>query len=359
MTTLAEHIAAQLAEEDVEVSSEQIQSHIDSYEEPAPKGKAAPKATAKGKAAPKGKAPAAKAVAKGKKASTKTSDEEEEHTCERTIGGKEGSRICGKKAKNELNDMWFCGTEKSGCYKSALGKAATAPKTKAKVVPAKGSAKGKAAGVVQKVVKKERISLTEVPSGSGIWVDLNNFRTVYSQDPKEAYGILDEDDETILPLTEEAVAFAEAHGLPIRKKTTKTTAKPVPKGKAVAKAGGKPAPKGKTAPIKAVPKGKAVAPKGKVAPKAKSSKKAPQDDDELLEELQQEADDVEVEPDVEEEGEVPAEEEEDPEIDLGEADDAGEEVEEDDAPDVEEVDEGEAAEEEDVEEDVADEEDDE
>jgi hypothetical protein len=325
MSSLAEHIANQLNEEGVDVSTEQIQSHMDSYvEEPAPKAKAGKKVVAKSKA----------------------SKEPEVHTCERTINGKDGSRICGKNAANELNDMWFCGTEKSGCYKTAMSKSAPAPKAKA--------AKGKAAPVA----KAKASNLVEVPQGSGIWVDLVHFRMVYSQDPKETYGILDEDDETILPLTEEAVAFAEAHNVPIRevKKAAKSKvvakAKVVPKGKVVAE----------KVVAKVAPKSKVVA-KAKAAPKGKVTAKTSKKDEELLEDLQNEAEDVETEPNVEEDEDVPVEEEEAPEIDLGDGEEPEPvgEGEEEDAPDVEEVDEGEAADEEEVEEeeDVEDEGDDE
>ena len=352
--SLAEYIAEQLVEEGLEVSSEQIQGYIDAHAElqeeaPAPKAKGKAAKSTPAKVAPKAKAPAK--AAKGK------SKEKVAHTCERTINGKDGSRICGKTANNELNDMWFCGTEKSGCYKSALGKA-PAPKgksaaPKAKTV-AKGASKGKASAVVQKVQKKERLNLVEVPAGSGVWVDLNHFRMVYSQDPKETYGLLDEDDETVLPLTEEAINFAEAHNIPIREAAPKSKGKA--KGKAVAKstpAKAKAAPKGKakTAPpaktAKTPAKAKA-APKGK----AKASKKAVDEDEEVLEELQQDAEDVEVEPEVEEEEDAPVEEEEEvPEIDLGDEDAGGADEEEEpnveeedeDEPDIEEADEGEAA----------------
>jgi hypothetical protein len=358
MSSLAEHIANQLNEEGVDVSTEQIQSHMDSYvEEPAPKAKAGKKVVAKSKA----------------------SKEPEVHTCERTINGKDGSRICGKNAANELNDMWFCGTEKSGCYKTAMSKSAPAPKAKAAKGKAAPVAKAKASNVIQKVQKKERLNLVEVPQGSGIWVDLVHFRMVYSQDPKETYGILDEDDETILPLTEEAVAFAEAHNVPIRevKKAAKSKvvakAKVVPKGKVVAeKVVAKVAPKAKVVAkgkvvaekvvAKVAPKSKVVA-KAKAAPKGKVTAKTSKKDEELLEDLQNEAEDVETEPNVEEDEDVPVEEEEAPEIDLGDGEEPEPvgEGEEEDAPDVEEVDEGEAADEEEVEEeeDVEDEGDDE
>lgn len=374
MTSLAEYISEQLAENnEVDVPPEQIQGYIDSHinsvleeESPAPKKKAAAKTSTK---------------AKGSK---KT---DEKHTCERTINGKEESRICGKNASNELDGMWFCGTEKSGCYKSALSKSPAKASAKAtgkaggvKAPIAKGASKGKPAVVVQKVQKRERLNLQEIPEGSGIWVDLKNYRMVYCQDPKEVYGILDDDDETILPLTEETITFAEGHGIPIRAAApkTKTSSKKVPpkskvtetkasaKGKNVAtKVSAKAQAKAKVSTktvVKSAPKAKTAvksktpAPKAKASPKKSKTAPVEASEDEILEDLQQEVEDVEV---------GDATDEEAPEIDLGdEEEEVPEEVEasaENDPedledPDLEEADEGEAADDgDDVEEDGDDE----
>lgn len=344
MSTLAEHIVAQLAEiDEIEVTEEQIQTHIDSFEEPKPtkaKGKAVSKTPAKGKA-----------PAKGAKKSSPAEDEEA-HTCGYSVNGKDGVYICKKNALNELDGLWYCGTDKSGHYKSAVAKAA--PKSKTPKGTAKGASKGKAAKVVQKVVKKERIDLKEFPKkGSGKWVDLKHLRMVYCKEPLEVYGVLDEDDETILPMTDEAIEFAEAHNISIRATKAKAKGKAVAKGKAKTPA--------KTLASKAAPKAKTPAPKGKATPKAKTpvSKATPKgkakkaeptpEDEEELDELREDAVEVEVEEEEEPEvGEGEAEDEEQEEevaeIDLGEdgAEDV-EDVEDDDAPDVEEADEGEAA----------------
>lgn len=45
------------------------------------------------------------------------------HTCERMINKRDtGLTRCGKNAKRQLGDCWYCGTDKSGCYKTMLSR---------------------------------------------------------------------------------------------------------------------------------------------------------------------------------------------------------------------------------------------
>lgn len=169
----------------------------------------------------------------------------ENHTCEATVNTKtDGAKICGKNARNEHNGMWFCGTEKSGHYKSAITAAKKEPVKKAaptadvkKVPAAKGAdAKAKTTALVQKVVKKEKLDLHVVTPGSGVYVDLKHHRITFDKPSQEAYGILDEDNVTILPLTEEAIAFLQAHNIAFRQDESEVIPeKPVAKPKAPAK----------------------------------------------------------------------------------------------------------------------------
>jgi len=327
-TGLADHIVASLLEQSYEVPVETIQEALDSF------------------VSPSGDAEEA---------------DSEVHTCERTVNGQTGPYICGKECKNEVGGMWYCGTENSGHYKSALSaekKAPVAPKGKGKgkgkgkIVASKASPKGKAAkskssALVAKITKMQQIDFHEVVPESGLWIE-PEFRVIADPETNEVYGILAEDNETILELTDDALKYAEVHGFTVREGSmptpapkrkgkasvskgkavaAKTSAAPkgkapvakapvakgkAPKGKApVAKAPaakGKaivaktPAPKGKApvakgkAPVAkgkapAAPKGKAPAAKGKVSPKGKGKSKvvaAPtEEDDEILEELQQ------------------------------------------------------------------------
>ena len=70
-----------------------------------------------------------------KKTSVKSKEVEEKRTCEKE---KKDGTLCGKTAKNEIDDKWYCGTEKSGCYKSIVS-------SKAKVGVKKKASKSKAA----------------------------------------------------------------------------------------------------------------------------------------------------------------------------------------------------------------------
>jgi hypothetical protein len=321
MSTLAEHIVETLAAESIEVTVDSVQAAIDSFEEP----------------------PAKKAVAKkvvAKKATTV-------HTCEYTVNGKEETYICGKTAKNEHDGMWYCGTATSGHYKSASSKPAAKAKAKAKATPkaAKATAaKSKAVSLVNKVTKKVQIAADEV--SPGVWADLAHFRLAINQDTKEVYGIVDEDNETILPLTEEALAFVEAHGITIQEGTETT---PAPKSKTLA-AKAKVAPKSKAVPAKT----SKVAPKSKAVPKSKSVEPT-EEDDTTLEELQQNIEEALVEPETDEVAEN-VEEETDVTLELEEEEPAVEENVEggdEEQPDIEETDEGEALEEEPEEEEEA------
>jgi len=280
-----------------------------------------PKKTTKSVASSKAVPPSSKTVSKSKTSET--------HTCEYVINGKDGNqRVCGKSAKNELSGSWYCGTENSGHYQSMLAKAPVAKKSKAvtpapkskAVTPAPKSkaVAAKAPKSLPKVIKKiAKINLDEI--SPGLWVDEKNHRMVYTQDPREVYGVLDEDDETVLPITEEAASFAEAHGIIVRAK--KVAKKTEPKSKAVAP---------KVAP-KAEPKSTP-----KAVPKAKATKGKVESEEEVSETPVEEVESQEVE-DVE-----------DVEIDLADEEPQEEAVVDEEEPDVEEVDEG--GDEEDVEE---------
>ena len=370
MADLATHLSTQLGEAGYEVPIEVLQEHIDSFEAPAkPKAKVVP---AKSKVAGKAKA------ATG-------------HKCEYTIMSKtEGAKLCEKPAKNEHEGAWYCGTDKSGHYKSALSRA-EAPIKSAKVAPkAKAKVPAKAANVFHKITKETDLNALETPKGSGVWVILDHHRIVMDKDmnPPGAMGCLDDDEAMVNPLTEEATAFCEVHGMPISERAVSEptdisecssaapkakvakakTAIPAKVAKTVVPAKAAPkvaAPaKAKTAPAKAkvaAPKAKAkIVPAkaktvAKLAPakakaKSKAKSKAVTEDDSILEELQQQVEDISTEPEpvIEEEGveEENEEEEEEVNIDLGDEEepvvDENEEEGEanEDVQDIEETDEG-------------------
>lgn len=188
-TGLAEHLVEQLATEGIEISSETVQGYIDAWVPP-----------------------------------TETINEEEEHTCDYTIHGKDGkTRKCGKKkAANVLDGMRFCGTETSGHYKSALAAAKKNPKSKGKsktVAKAKSDTKdSKVNKLIKKVVKVETLDIHETEPGSGIWFysfttpDGTESRIAFDPSTEQAIGILD-DDNVVNELTEDALLFLEAHNI--------------------------------------------------------------------------------------------------------------------------------------------------
>src|SRR5271155_5491830 len=115
---LVEHLFAALEEQ---VSLESVQSALESFYT---QGSADAEEEEKPKAKPKGGA-------------KKVKEEEEKHTCETMINTRDGGpQVCAKNAKNQVGNMWHCGTEKSGHYKSALVAA-----SKEKPAPVKAPAK--------------------------------------------------------------------------------------------------------------------------------------------------------------------------------------------------------------------------
>jgi hypothetical protein len=398
---LAESIVAALGEEGIEFPQESIQAVIDTY--------------------------AASCPSSGTCKSTKSkASKSETHTCEYTITSRtdKTTSLCGKNAKNlnEADGMWYCGTEANGHYKSALAasskttspkvasKGAKTGKTAAKTAaPAKPAAKtGKTAAktgkslpsgkskigaLTGKVSRKTNLDFQEIGAGTNIWADLQNYRIVINNDTQEAYGLLDEDGSTILPLSDEAIAFLEVHNMVVNEeanpnltprpkagkskapaaKVAPKTAKVAPK---VASKTGKVAPKAKTpAPVAAktgkvapkakavaAPKAKASAPaKGKVAPKAKTpapaaktgkakakgKTKVATEDEQILEDMTQQIEDVvfqEPSTDEVQEGDTEEVQEEDPELNLGTEEEPNVEENVDDpeeTPDIEENEEGE------------------
>lgn len=264
-TGLADHINSSLTNEGYEVAVESIQAALDSF-----------------------------SPVEGE--NTEEAAVDEKHTCEKTVNGKDGPYVCGKDAKNEIGGLWYCGTEASGHYKSALtaekkvsapakgksSKGKSAPKGKAP----KTASKSKSSALVSKIRKLEQIDFHEVVPDSGIWIE-STYRIAADPDTNEAYGILADDNETILELSSDALTFLEAHSLNVREDAMpKLSPKAAPKGKVLSKVSSKgTVPKGKVSPKdapKAAPKGKIAsksapkaAPKGKVASKTSQANVAP------------------------------------------------------------------------------------
>ena len=130
------------------------------------------------------------------------SKEKDIHHCERTINGKEGVRSCGKIAKNELKGIWYCGTESVGCYKSALAASKNDKSDKKKIKD-----------VADKVVMNDKIQVFEI--APKLYGDIKT-RILFDKKTNEAYGKLDSDNKTVLPLDDDAIRFLETHNQKIK-----------------------------------------------------------------------------------------------------------------------------------------------
>lgn len=167
------------------------------------------------------------------------------HTCEHLKPKQKV--ICGKTARNFIeqengNKAWFCGTEKSGCYATEL-KAKTKKemeitsviKTNAKTTPKpKGAQKGtnadrnlesekRSKSLIDTVAYHRSFNVVSHKTADGKSVHIEKkLRALVDKTTDEFYGILDEDDKTILPLTKEVIRTIEGNGCHIRHETNKT-----------------------------------------------------------------------------------------------------------------------------------------
>lgn len=160
------------------------------------------------------------------------------HTCERIPRGP-NKDVCGKPAKNSVDEgdgklHWYCGTEKSGCYKCILGQMSrqtksTPPKAtpKAKKAPGKKpttlEGKKKLADentkeLIKKTIKRQKLTLKKRSvGGKSVYMD-NQTRVLVDRATQEAYGKLAKDNETIKSLEDEDIRWLEASGISVRQK---------------------------------------------------------------------------------------------------------------------------------------------
>jgi hypothetical protein len=159
------------------------------------------------------------------------------NTCERKPRGK--SENCGKTAKMSIKsedgvERWYCGTEKSGCFKSIK----SSVKRQAKVVPLKTPlvtnvnkpptlkdkkdfTDVKSRSLLNSVLQKKDLILRSIMvKNEKLWVD-HSTRILFDKKTQEAYGILDKDNETILNLTDKEIRLLEASNTLIKKQIVK------------------------------------------------------------------------------------------------------------------------------------------
>ena len=139
-------------------------------------------------------------------------------TCDRIPRGKD--EPCGKTAKNELDGKWYCGTEKSGCYKSMISekvkaKSTDEPKSKSKAAKGKNGDEILDETLVGKTVKKStafHAKKVVLPDGTEIHVDPKT-KIVFHRD-RTAIGSLNKD--KIVPLSDEQIRILETNNIPYR-----------------------------------------------------------------------------------------------------------------------------------------------
>ena len=162
---------------------------------------------------------------------------DENHTCERVLRGK--TEPCGKKAKNSVVEdeevHWYCGTEKSGCYKCILGAANRAKVSTAKKGMERTSTKKKG-GNAQRLSEADIKSRALVNSVTGIktlnigavrdkktgtkYYMESTRRFLVDRNTNSVYGKLSDDKKfKVLPLSQSDVKFLEGKGISIKKGT--------------------------------------------------------------------------------------------------------------------------------------------
>jgi hypothetical protein len=161
--------------------------------------------------------------------------------CERIKRGKE--EPCGSNAKLSIKsedgvEHWYCGTLKSGCYNSILG----ASKRQTKTVPLnttksenvgnkpksnepmkvkKDFTNVKSKSLLNSVIQKKDLIIKSIEIKNGkLWID-HATRILFDRKTEEAYGLLDEDNETILELSDKYIRLLEASNILIKKKVNK------------------------------------------------------------------------------------------------------------------------------------------
>lgn len=164
----------------------------------------------------------------------------EKHYCARIKRGQ--TEPCSKLAKNCIGDKWYCGTLKSGCYSimikdQALNKitkesldSSSSPssvsekdrlmkvaRTSTTLKDREESSNLKSKNLIKRINKTKEITAisTYNDQGDKIWYDRNT-RILFDKNTFEAYGLLDDDGKTTLPLDKEAIKWLEANNYSIR-----------------------------------------------------------------------------------------------------------------------------------------------
>lgn len=164
---------------------------------------------------------------------------DEQHLCERIKRGHD--EACGKPAKRylEINgkQKWLCGGEKSNCYYaekklqtvSEMNKSTLVSKEITKKQPItnaaikknltdnKAKSKESVKALIDRVIPESELNLKTIKTSKGetLCINMRN-RALYDENTEEFYGILGDDNETILELNKETIRWAETSNFTVR-----------------------------------------------------------------------------------------------------------------------------------------------
>ena len=165
----------------------------------------------------------------------KTIQNNEKHTCERIPRAK--TEPCGKNASRFIEidgeKHWYCGTEKSACFKSILTAQNRVTKSTASKVPSsapKGGAKTnvdrakesdiKSKSLADKITKKRKFNPVKTTIGKEIHYVDRETKIAFDRTTKEAYGLFK--DGKIVELEDAQIRILEANNSLIREKSVKS-----------------------------------------------------------------------------------------------------------------------------------------
>lgn len=152
--------------------------------------------------------------------------------CGYTVKPRNGkpSHLCGKKAKNMVDGIWYCGNLRAdGSATAHLGSAIKSakkkmlPPNKVKEAVTEELLKGtrelspplkktsEPPTVLKRVEKQNTVNVHKV-QGTNFYIDKTT-RIIIDPDSKKATGILDKDNKTVKPLDSDSLRFLEAHNI--------------------------------------------------------------------------------------------------------------------------------------------------
>ncbi len=227
MSSFAQLLVSHLSEQ-LEVTEEAVVNALNSFCVGDKEQKVEPQQS-KQKAITKKTPPSTKGATNVKKATEIT------HTCERIKKGQKTE--CGKPAKRSLfqngKEVWFCGTDNTGCYKIESNKTETSKQKEDKtgVVDRKEKSEQKTQALIKSVVDKQInreentktiIAIPKKVNGKIVYMDKTR-RILIHKETQSGYGILDVDNKTILELDQESKRWLESinYNIEGEKKNTK------------------------------------------------------------------------------------------------------------------------------------------